>query len=224
MNGRTARVNRRWLGSIRARVVSVTALLVVIPALIHGMIDVYKEFLKISTIYVKVSLCKGLMMLKFAFFVMSLMIVGCSATVTHQMATDGTGTGIRYYDSAPFLIIYSDGMGGLKWQIRYLPDQTRIMTATPTVIGGHTEMTLYFQNGMLGSVSTLGDTTEVPKALIGAVQTALPFLIGVAEGPKPPGFPAPYIYKLIVNNDKITFIGKQGNTRIEVPLNTGGQP
>ncbi len=163
--------------------------------------------------------------LKFVFFVMSLVIVGCSATVTHQMATDETGSGIRYYDSAPFLIIYSDGIGGLKWQIRYLPDQTRIMTATPSVIGGHTEMTLYFQNGMLGSVSTVGDTTEVPKALIGAVQSALPFLVGAAETPKPPeGFPAPYIYKLIVNNDKITFIGEHGKPRIQVPLNTGGQP
>jgi hypothetical protein len=139
------------------------------------------------------------------------------------MAADETGTGIRYFDSAPYLIIYSDGMGGLKWQIRYLPDQTRIMTATPSIIGGRTEMTLYFQNGMLSSASTVGDTTELPKALIGAVQSALPFLLGAAEGPKPPGFPAPYIYKLVVTDDNISFIGGQGDSKIQVPLNRGGQ-
>jgi len=165
------------------------------------------------------------MIMRSVLVLISLTVLGCSATVTHRIATNETETGIRYYDSAPFLIVYSDGMGGLKWQIRYLPDQTRIMMATPSIIGGRTEMTLYFQNGMLASASTVGDTTEVPKALIGAVASALPFLIGAAEGaPAPDGFPAPYIYKLVVSNDKITFIGGQGNTKIQVPLNTGGQP
>jgi len=162
-------------------------------------------------------------MKKISFILISLVIFGCSATVTHQVATD-TSTGIRYYDTAPFLIIYSDGMGGLKWQIRYLPDQTRVMTATPSIIGGRTEMSLYFQNGMLTSVSTVGDTTEVPKALINAAQTALPLLLAAAESPHQKGFPAPYIYKLVVENGNIKFVGGKGDTSIHVPLNKGGQP
>jgi hypothetical protein len=171
-------------------------------------------------------------MWKAAIVVVGLAVAGCSATVTHRLDTaDTDATGIRYYDSAPYLIVYSDGMGGLKWQIRYLPDQSRLMTATPKIIGGRTEMTLYFQNGVLASASTVGDTTELPKALIGAIQSALPLLAGVAEGPaNPKGFPAPYLYKIVVNGDSasftgnsVSFIGQQGKTRIQVPL-PSGQP
>jgi hypothetical protein len=123
---------------------------------------------------------------------LSVFAMGCSATVTHQVeGPNGSGTGIRYYENAPYLIIYSDGHGGLKWQICYLPDQSRIMTATPVINGGHTEMTLYFQNGVLASGSMTGDTTEVAKAVITAVQNALPLLLAAAESPAQNGFPAP---------------------------------
>lgn len=152
-------------------------------------------------------------------FALCLLAAGCSATVTHEQATE-SGTGIRYYDSAPYLLIYSDGRGGLKWQIRYLPDQGHIMMATPTILGGHTEMTLYFQNGILASGSTLGDTTELPKAVIAAVQSALP-LLAALEGPAQNGFPAPYLYKLVVRDNELTFIGGQGDTSIQVPINQG---
>lgn len=155
--------------------------------------------------------------------VAGVLLAGCSATVTHQLDTDDkTATGIRYYENSPYLIVYSDGMGGLKWQIRYLPNQSRLMTATPSVIGGRTELTLYFQNGVLSSVSTVGDTTEIPKAIIGAIQSALPLLAGAFAGPKPPqGFPAPYLYRISVEGDKLTFTGGQGDTRIQVPLASG---
>jgi len=145
---------------------------------------------------------------------------GCTATVTHQRET-ASATGLRYYENAPYLIIYSDGKGGLKWQIRYLPDQSRVMTATPTIWGGRTEMTLYFQNGVLASASILGDTTEIPKAVIAAVQSALPLLAAAAEQPAQPGFPPPYLYKLVVKDDQLTFIGGKGDTYIQVPINRG---
>jgi hypothetical protein len=144
--------------------------------------------------------------------------IGCSATVTHQ-PEGSNATGIRYYQNAPYLLIYSDGKGGLRWQILYLPDQSRIMTATPVVLGGHTEMTLYFQNGVLSSSSTLGDTTELPKAAIAAIQSAIAVLSkGIFEGPKVNGFPPPYLYKVIVNGDAITFLGGKGDSSIQVPI------
>lgn len=157
--------------------------------------------------------------LKPIIIVLCVLIAGCSATVTHQMESKAA-TGIRYYESAPYLIVYSDGKGGLKWQIRYLPDQSRVMTATPTIVGGRTEMTLYFQNGVLASASTVGDTTELPKAIIAAVQSALP-LLGAAAAPQRPGFPAPYFYKIVVQNNVVTFIGGQGGNTIQVPINQG---
>jgi len=156
---------------------------------------------------------------------MSLVILaGCSATVTHTRATSSS-TGIRYYDSAPYLLVYSDGKGGLNWQVRYLPDQTQLMSVSPVVHGGHTEMTLYFQNGVLSSESAIGDTTEVPKAIIAAVQSVAPLLaLGVAEGPKKSGFPAPFLYKIVVENETVTFIGGPGNTKIQAPIKQGAGP
>jgi len=151
--------------------------------------------------------------------VLAILLAGCTAEVTHQADTnDATATGIRYYESAPYLIVYSDGHGGLLWQIRYLPDQSRLMTATPKVSGAHVETTMYFQNGILASSSTVGDTTELPKAIIATIQNAIPLLAAAAEGQTRKGFPAPYIYKLVVKDNTITFLGGEGNTNVQVPV------
>lgn len=147
-------------------------------------------------------------------------LMGCSATVTHQVE-DSNSTGIRYYRNAPYLLIYSDGKGGLKWQIIYLPDQSQIMTATPSVVGGHTEMTLFFQNGALASSSVIGDTTALPRAIIAAVQSALPLMAMAAAGQQQPGFPAPFLYKIVLRDNVVNFVGGQGDSSIQVPINGG---
>jgi hypothetical protein len=141
---------------------------------------------------------------------------GCAAYVTHEPET-ATSTGIRYYENSPYLIVYSDGKGGLRWQIRYLPDQSRVMTVSPTIAGGRTEMTLHFQNGVLSTMNVVGDSTELPKAVIAAVQSAMPLL--AAAGPKVDGFPAPYLYKIVVSGETLTFVGGQGDSAIQVPIN-----
>lgn len=143
---------------------------------------------------------------------------GCAAYVTHKPDSP-SNQGIRYYESSPFLIVYSDGKGGLRWQIRYLPDQSRIMTVSPTIVGGRTDMTLYFQNGVLTTMSASGDSTELPKAVIAAVQSAIPLI--AAAGPQRDGFPAPYLYKIVVDGENLTFIGGQGDSSIQVPINPG---
>ncbi len=150
----------------------------------------------------------------------SVLFSGCSSVnYGTQQAND---TGLRYYDSAPYLLVCSDGHGGLKWQIRYLPDQSVIKTVSPTTGWAHTEMTLNFQNGVLATSSTMGDPTAIPKAIISAVQSALPLLAAAGATPKLNSFPAPYLYKLVWNGDTLKFIGSQGDTRIQVPLDNGG--
>jgi hypothetical protein len=147
---------------------------------------------------------------------------GCTATVTYQR--EGTGsTGIRYYESAPYLLVYSDGKGGLKWQVLYLPDQSHIMTATPTVRGGKTQMTLYFQNGALGSSTVAGDTTTIPSAILAAAQAVIPIIAAavVAEKPEEPTFPKPYLYKIRVSGGTVEFRGGQGDASIRVPVQKG---
>lgn len=162
-------------------------------------------------------------MLKHLALAACVLVCGCAADVTHRLepAADDA-QGIRYYQNAPYLLVYSDGQGGLKWQILYLPDQSRIMTVNPTIRGGHTEMTLYFQNGVLASASSIGDTTEIPKAVIAAIQSALPLIAGAAfEGQKQPGFPAPYLYKIVATATELKFIGGKGDTNIDVPIKSG---
>src|SRR5262245_58499900 len=90
---------------------------------------------------------------------------GCTAAVTYEHE-NAQSTGIRYYESTPYLLVYSDGKGGLKWQILYLPDQSHIMTASPKVRGGKSQMTLYFQNGALATSTVAGDTTTIPNAIL----------------------------------------------------------
>lgn len=152
-------------------------------------------------------------------------VSSCTATVVYEHAT-AASTGIRYYESAPYLLIYSDGKGGLKWQILYLPDQSHTMSATPEVRGGAAQMTLYFQNGVLGTSTVQGDTTAIPSAILAAAQAAVPLLIGagVFEGPKPVPFPSPYLFKIVVSGGSVRFIGGQGTdgdgkaVDIQVPL------
>jgi hypothetical protein len=155
---------------------------------------------------------------KFTLFLLLAALTGCYTSVTHKLATN-SGTGIRYYRSSPYLLVYSNSKGGLCWQILYLPDQTKEMMVTPSVVGGRSELDLYFHNGILTGSSELSDTTELPKAIISAVQSALPLIAKAAAfAAAPPQVPAPYLFKIVVAGDQVKFIGGQGDTPITVPL------
>jgi hypothetical protein len=163
----------------------------------------------------------SLVLVSAVFFVVCL-CGGCTATMTYQR--EGIDSkGIRYYESAPYLLVYSDGKGGLKWQVLYLPDQSHIMTATPTVRGGKTQMSLYFQNGALTSSTVAGDTTAIPNAILAAAQSAIPVIAAavLAEKPEEPKFPEPYLYKILVSGGTVEFRGGQGDASIRVPLQRG---
>lgn len=150
-----------------------------------------------------------------------LLMTGCAASVTHELETTNS-TGLRYYENAPYLLVYSDGKGGLVWQIFFMPDQSHVMVAKPHIVGGRTQVALKFQNGALTSATTVGDTTVVPKAIIAAVQSALPLIAkAAAESPPEQTFPAPSIYKIVVKGDAINFIGGRGDNDVLVPLNNG---
>lgn len=148
----------------------------------------------------------------------------CSATITYRRVTraeDGTATGIRYYASAPYLLIYSDGKGGLKWQILYLPDQSQLMSASPVVHGGKVQMSLFFQNGVLGTSSVSADSTSIPTAVMAAAEAAAPLILAAFEKGPQPNFPAPYLYKIVVKDRTATFIGGPGDSSIKVPIPGG---
>lgn len=147
---------------------------------------------------------------------------GCVAWIDHSpvpdKAADDQASGIRYYRASPYLLVYTNSKGGLKWQILYLPDQSEKMQAEPVVFGGRSELTMYFQNGVLSSTTEIGDTTALPKAIIAAIQSALPLLAKAAAfSAEKAQVPAPYLYKMVVKKGTIHFYGSQGDTSIIVP-------
>jgi hypothetical protein len=89
------------------------------------------------------------------------------------------------------------------------------MMVTPSVVGGRSELDLYFHNGILTGSNELSDTTELPKAIIAAVQSALPYLAALEK--RSGGVPAPYLFKIVVNGGTISFKGKPNDLIITVP-------
>jgi hypothetical protein len=128
---------------------------------------------------------------------------------------DHAATGIRYYQSAPYLLVYSDGKNGLGWKVIYLPDLTKKMSAEPSNFFSKIDTTLTFDSGVLTSSNTIGEGAAVPKAIIAAVEQLIPFVAAAAGGgktlsettPKELPVPAPRLYKIIVRGNVVEFHG-----------------
>lgn len=137
---------------------------------------------------------------------------------------DRQQTGVRYYLSSPYLLVYTDGKGKLLWKIHHLPDQTKLMVATPTQFFAKTNAKLTFTDGVLTASKTDVDSSAALKAVIGALEKLLPLLLGISESADPPGttkFPAPRLYKIVVDQDNLKLIGVQSKETVSVTLKPG---
>lgn len=155
--------------------------------------------------------------------------LACASIRHSPVSGDDKEVGIRYYESAPYLLVYSDSKGGIKTQILHLPDQTRLLSAHPKSKLASLKSTLKFQNGVLTSSEETIDTTAVPSAILDAVKTIVPSLIAAIEK-RGDEVPAPYLYKIVVYGEEVFFYGSQGGETIRVKLsatsassNGGGQ-
>jgi hypothetical protein len=138
---------------------------------------------------------------------------------------DNAATGIRYYQSSPYLLVFSDGKNGLSWQILYLPDQTKKMSAVPRSDWSKLDATLKFENGVLTDSNAIGEAAAVPKAIIAAAEQVVASLAGIAaKGGAVPGVikdpqaeempvPPPLLYKIVVRGNSIQFLG--GKTDVD---------
>lgn len=154
------------------------------------------------------------------------LVVACAA-VKHAPVSceeDPRATGIRYYRSAPYLLVHSDGKGGLRSEIIWLPDQTAKMSATPSSFLAKLESTLVFDKGVLTNSTDTADATALPKAILSALEKAVPAILAMrsAEDGKPKEkeclVPAPFLYRIVVEGDKITLVGGDGDVEIHAPL------
>ena len=142
-------------------------------------------------------------------------LAGC-AGVTHLPDGGDKDHGIRYYRTAPYLLVHSDTRGGLVTKLLYLPDQTQVMSATPKSRLASIKTSLEFQDGVLTSASEEPDSTVMPGAILSAAETVLSLLAARME----PGdkVPQPSLYKITVHGDRITFVGGEGDAPIRVRL------
>lgn len=133
------------------------------------------------------------------------------------LTTDEDARGLRYYEGAHFLIVYSDGKGGLKSEVKFLPDLTKKRSIDPYAYFAKNEATLVFTNGILTQSKSVVDETILPKAAITALEkvaTAAISAFNLADGKPATYLPMPRIYKIVVGNGgQLTL--EAGNTTIQ---------
>jgi hypothetical protein len=153
-----------------------------------------------------------------------LLLAGCAGTKVARVSnpaynvtgkySDEDANGIRYYESAPFLLVYSDGKGGLNSQLLFLPDLTQKRVIDPYSVLASNNSTLTFVNGVLTQGKTVVDETMVPKAVIGTLERAAAAMIGGAfndAGAAPtPQLPPPQLFRIILANGSARLVGGPG--------------
>ena len=121
--------------------------------------------------------------------------------------SDAAARGFRYYQTCPYLLVYSDGSDQLQSRLLYLPDTTRKMSAKPYQFLAGNKSKWTFSNGVLTSARDESDSAVLPRAVVEAAKTVATSLLGAAlnvvreEGDQPGHFevPLPHLFRLDVN-------------------------
>lgn len=105
-----------------------------------------------------------------------LLLAGCAGAKVRLIpdaATDARVEGVRYYEPAPFILVFPDGKGGLDASLIYLPDTTRKLAVRPYAMLAKNKTTLNFTGGVLDDAESVIDETVVPKSLIEAAKSVV---------------------------------------------------
>jgi len=132
--------------------------------------------------------------------------------------------GVRYYLSSPYLLVYTNGKGDLKWKIEHLLDQTKLMVGTPTQFFAKTTASFTFTNGVLTTSKMDSDSTAAIKAVIAAAEKLLPLLATGYTNLSDldtEHLPPPRLYKIFVEGDTLRLLGVQTKETISVTLKPG---
>lgn len=151
---------------------------------------------------------------------LAVLCAGCAGVSYRDLTsqTDACAKGFRFYDSSPYLLVQTDGKGGLKSELKWLPDQTKLREAKLYQFLASNEVTFELTNGVLMHSDTEGDGTAVPGAFIAALEkvassaiSKAAFLQGPDEKPSGPGTaPRVYLFKIVQNGNKYSLIGAGG--------------
>lgn len=116
--------------------------------------------------------------------------------------------GFRYYDTSPFLLVYTDGKGGLKSELLYLPDTTKKRSIRPYAYGAKNDTTLKFENGRMVGAKSAVDETVLPMAAISALEKLATSLAKAANAGNA-DIPPPYLYRIRFDGSNWTLSGGQ---------------
>jgi hypothetical protein len=166
------------------------------------------------------------MVCRYAILTMCVVLAGCAGLDAGPERKSGDN-GIRYYQTAPFLFVRSDGKGGLTSEIVYLPDTTLTMSVRPYAYLASNDATLSFSNGTLNEAKMIGDETVVPTAIIDAVSKAAAAFVGADQiganaSLNTVPVPVPYLFKIVVQKDRVVLIGgaaKAGAAKATINVN-----
>lgn len=121
---------------------------------------------------------------------------------------DQSANGFRYYDTSPFLLVITDGKGGLTSSVQFLPDTTKLRTVHPYAYAAKNDVTLKFDNGKLAQAKSVVDETIVPKAVLSSLEKVASSLIKAmnADAGKAAAtekaVPTPYLFRIMQIGDK----------------------
>ena len=103
---------------------------------------------------------------------LTLMLSACAGLSGRSLTEvqDWSANGFRYYDSSPYLLVYTDNKGGLNSELKYMPDLTKKREVKPYQFLASVDGSLTFEDGILTGAESNGDGTAVPKAVISAME------------------------------------------------------
>lgn len=148
-----------------------------------------------------------------------LFLFSCAGLEIEKAETSSKG--IRYYESSPFLLVYTDNKGGLTSKIIYLPDSTKLMSVRPVSILAKNDATLKFDKGLMTQTKAVVDETAIPSQVIsslGTVATSLIKAANASDGNKTYEVPPPYLFRIVISesNGAFSLAGKASPTKIRV--------
>lgn len=186
-----------------------------------------------------------LVAIRLGFMVLALLQIGCAGFRTMPVATtdekigvdDNKANGIRFYEPAVFILVYSNDAGSVRTEVLTLPDTTRKMVVYPRNLLAKSKLSLKFANGMLAegtaedpSMNGDFDATEVPKAIVDLAEKAASAYFGSIPGAGKLGnagdgtsqevsrytLEAPRLYKLVVRGEHVVLQGAHPSDKIEL--------
>lgn len=146
---------------------------------------------------------------------LALLAVGCTAGMNvRRVVDDNTESGIRYYQSAPYLLVQTDNDGGVTTKVLYFPELGRLMAVHPYNRGASLKMKLAFKNGVLASADSSADESTLPAAIVDSLKGAATAALSAKFAAERPGgtkatVPTPYLFKIVISEKDVKLVGGQ---------------